>query len=351
MRAARWYGQRDIRVEEVDPRQPSAGEVRIRVDCAGICATDLHEYTHGPQFIPTVPHPRTGRSAPVTMGHEFTGVVDAVGADVKDFREGDRIVSEASLPCGNCAYCASGQYILCRNPAYLGFAWDGAFADSCTVPAAICHKIPDHLKSQDAVLIEPLASAMHAVRRGRVEVGQTVAIIGTGTIGLSTLLCARAAGATHVYTVDRVATKREKALAMGAAMAIDPSDGDPAEKIKEATNGKGVDVAFECVGSTNTVAIATRSTRVQGRTVVVGVSVEPQPFSFLDILLNEREICGTAGYFGEFEICMDLVADGRINAQPLITSRIELENIVSRGFEPFSSPENQNIKIVVNVGN
>lgn len=349
MRAARWYGRRDIRIEDVTSRPPSADEVRIRVDCAGICATDLHEYTHGPQFIPTSPHPRTGRSAPVTMGHEFTGVIDAVGKDVKDFKEGDRIVSEASLPCGHCVHCLKGEYILCREPAYLGFAWDGAFADTCTVPATICHKIPANLKSQDAVLIEPLASAMHAVRRGHVAVGNTVAIVGTGTIGLSTLLCVRAAGATHVYTVDKIATKRAKAIAMGADLAIDPGDGDPVQTILDVTAGRGVDVAFECVGSTNTVALATRCTRVHGRTVVVGVSVEPQPFSFLDTLLNEREICGTAGYFGEFEICMDLVADGRINAQPLITSRIGLEDIVSQGFEPFSSPQNENIKIVVNI--
>jgi (R,R)-butanediol dehydrogenase/meso-butanediol dehydrogenase/diacetyl reductase len=217
------------------------------------------------------------------------------------------------------------------------------------VPAAICHKLPAGLKNDDAVLIEPLASAMHAVRRGRVEVGQTVAIVGTGTIGLSTLLCARAAGATHVYTVDPIATKRKKALSMGASLALDPADGDVVAKIMDATNGRGVDVAFECVGSTNTVAIATRCTRVQGRTVVVGVSVEPQPFSFLDTLLNEREICGTAGYFGEFEICMDLVTDGRIDAQPLITSRIGLEDIVPHGFEPFSAPGNENIKILVNL--
>ena len=349
MRAARWYGRRDVRVEDVAPRPPASGEVRIRVDCAGICATDLHEYTHGPQFISTTPHPRTGRSAPVTMGHEFTGVVDGVGPDVAGFREGDRVVSEASLPCGRCVHCLKGEYILCREPAYLGFAWDGAFADACTVPAAICHKVPAQLKSTDAVLIEPLASAMHAVRRGRVAVGHTVAIVGTGTIGLSTLLCARAAGATHVYTVDKIASKRAKALAMGADLSLDSRDGDPVTKILDATNGQGVDVAFECVGTTNTVALATRCTRVQGRTVVVGVSVEPQPFSFLDTLLNEREMCGTAGYFGEFEICMDLVADGRINPQPLITASIDLEDIVPRGFEPFSSPDNENIKIVVNL--
>ncbi len=350
MRAARWYGRRDIRLDDVAPRPPAAGEVRIRVDCAGICATDLHEYTHGPQFIPTTPHPRTGRSAPVTMGHEFTGAIEAVGTGVKGFKEGDRIVSEASLPCGHCAHCVKGEFILCREPAYLGFAWDGAFADSCTVPADICHLVPAGLKSQDAVLIEPLASAMHAVRRGHVSVGNTVAIIGTGTIGLSTLLCARAAGATQVYTFDKVASKRAKAVALGATQAWDPGQDDPVEKIREATSGRGVDVAFECVGTTSTVALATRCTRVQGRTVVVGVSVEAQPFSFLDILLNERELCGTAGYFGEFEICMDLVADGRIDPQPLITSRIGLEDIVAKGFEPFSSPGNENVKIVVDIG-
>jgi (R,R)-butanediol dehydrogenase/meso-butanediol dehydrogenase/diacetyl reductase len=284
------------------------------------------------------------------MGHEFTGTIEAVGADVKGFKEGDRIVSEASLPCGRCAHCMKGEFILCREPAYLGFAWDGAFADSCTVPADICHLVPTGLKSQDAVLIEPLASAMHAVRRGNVSVGNTVAIVGTGTIGLSTLLCARAAGATHVYTFEKVPSKRAKALEMGATEAWDPGDGDPVDKIRDATHGKGVDVAFECVGTTLTVALATRCTKVHGRTVVIGVSVEEQPFSFLDILLNEREVCGTAGYFGEFEICMDLVADGRIKPQSLITANIALEEIVQKGFEPFSSPANENVKIVVNIG-
>lgn len=350
MRAARWHGRRDIRVEDVKPRPPSAGEVRIRVDCAGICATDLHEFTNGPQFIPTTPHRRTGRSAPITMGHEFTGTVDAVGRRVSDFREGDRVVCEASVPCGKCAHCLKGEYILCREPAYLGFAWDGAFAELCVVPETICHKVPDNLRSEDAVLIEPLASAMHAVRRGRVSVGETVVIIGSGTIGLSTLLCARAAGASSIFCVDPMEVKRQHALKMGATSALDPKHEDVVDVIKAATNGKGVDVAFECVGTTNTVSVASRCTRVHGRTVVVGVSVEPQAFSFLDILLNEREVIGTAGYFGEFEICMEMVADGRIQPQALITSRIGLEEIVPRGFEPFSQPNNENIKIVVDVG-
>ncbi len=200
MRAARWYGRRDIRLEDVAPRSPASGEVRIRVDCAGICATDLHEYTHGPQFIPTTPHPRTGRSAPVTMGHEFTGVIEAVGAEVTGFKEGDRIVSEASLPCGRCIHCAKGEYILCREPAYLGFAWDGAFADSCTVPAAICHQVPGNLKSQDAVLIEPLASAMHAVRRGRVMVGRHGCHRRNGNDwAIHTAVCTRSWGHPRLY--------------------------------------------------------------------------------------------------------------------------------------------------------
>lgn len=348
MRAARWYGRRDIRIEEVAPRTPSPNEVRVRVDYAGICATDLHEFTHGPQFIATTPHPRTGRCAPVTMGHEFTGVVAEAGRDVKHLKAGDRIVAEASLPCNECANCKRCEYILCRSAAYLGFAWDGAFADSCTLPASICHKIPDSLKSEDAVLIEPLASAMHAVRRGRLLTGETVAIVGTGTIGLSTLLCARAAGASRVFTVDRIAAKRAMAKKLGAEAALDPAEGDPVERILDLTDGRGVDLAFECIGTANTITTATRCTRPQGRTVVVGVCVEPQPFSFLDMLVNEREIIGTAGYLGEFPMCMALVADGRINVKPLVSQWIGLDDIVKSGFEAFASPENENIKIVVN---
>lgn len=346
MKAARWHGRRDIRIEEVAPRSPDANEVHIRVDYAGICATDLHEFTHGPQFIAVQPHPLTGRCAPITMGHEFTGTVLEVGSDVSHLKSGDRMVAEASLPCGTCPSCKKGEFILCRSAAYLGFAWDGAFADNCTVPAIICHKIPDKLSSEDAVMIEPLASAMHAVRRGRIGPGDTVAIIGTGTIGMSTLLCARAAGAMRIFTVDRILAKRKLAEQLGAEKAFDPSDGDVVQKILDASGG-GVDIAFECVGSTRTVEAAARCTRNQGRTVVVGVSVEPQPFSFLDILLHEREVVGTAGYFGEFPMCMQLVADGRISVRPLISAWIEIDDIVKKGFEPFSSPSNENIKIVV----
>ena len=346
MKAARWHGRRDIRIEEVSSRDPGPREVRVRVDFAGICATDLHEFTHGPQFIATTPHPLTGRCAPVTMGHEFTGSIVDAGSEVKNLRAGDRIVAEASLPCGVCAHCQKGEFILCRQAAYLGFAWDGAFADTCTLPAVVCHKVPDKLSSEDAVMIEPLASAMHAVRRGRILVGETVAIVGSGTIGLCTLLCARAAGASRVFTVDPIARKRKLALELGAELALDPADGDAAQKIAAATGG-GVDLSFECVGSARTVDLAVRSTRVHGRTVVVGVMTEAQPFSFLDMLLQEREIIGTVGYFGEFAMCMALVADGRINAKPLISATIGLEDIVARGFEPFASPDNANIKIVV----
>jgi (R,R)-butanediol dehydrogenase/meso-butanediol dehydrogenase/diacetyl reductase len=347
MKAARWYGPRDIRVEDVEPRVPNPGEVRIRVDYAGICATDLHEYTHGPQFIPTKPHPRTGCCAPVIMGHEFTGAVVEAAHGVDHLKLGDRIVAEASLPCFECDNCRRGEFILCRSAAYLGFAWDGAFAESCTVPAAICHKIPDNLSSEDAVLIEPLASGMHAIRRGRLLQGDSVAIIGTGTIGLCVLLCARAAGASHIFAVENIPGKRALARRLGAEEAIDPSATDPVERIRELTGGRGVDLAFECVGSMSTVSVATRSTRVQGRTVVVGVQVEERPFSFLDMLVNERELIGTAGYFGEFEMCMALVGDGRINVRPLVSAWINLNDIVKKGFETFALPDNENIKIVV----
>lgn len=164
---------------------------------------------------------------------------------------------------------------------------------------------------------------------------------------LSTLLCARAAGASRVFTLDRVKRKRELARSLGAEVALDPAEGDPRERILELTGGRGVDLAFECVGSSPTISLASRCTRVRGRTVVVGVCVEPQPFSFLDMLVNEREIIGTAGYCGEFEMCMSLVADGRINVQPLVSRWIGLDDIVREGFEPFSSADNENVKIVV----
>lgn len=180
MKAARWYGRQDVRLEDIAPCAPGPDHLQVRIQYAGICATDLHEYTHGPQFIPIAPHPLTGRCAPITMGHEFTGTIVAVGSDVRHLKPGDRIVAEASIPCRQCCYCRRREFILCRQAAYLGFAWDGAFAEFCTLPAVICHRVPDALQSADAVIIEPLASVLHAVRRGRWQPGDTAAIIGNG---------------------------------------------------------------------------------------------------------------------------------------------------------------------------
>ncbi len=346
MKAARWYGVRDVRVEEVPRPDPRAGELQVRVDYAGICASDFHEYSHGPILIPTKPHPLTGRCAPVTLGHEFTGTVVAVGDGVTRFKEGDRIVSESGVPCGHCPACYRGERILCREAAYLGFAADGAFAEHCNVLAVGCHKVPDQVSSFDAVIVEPLSVALHGVRQGQVRPGDTVAIVGSGTIGLCALLAARAGGASRIFALDKIAGKRALARQLGAEEAFDPAE-NVVERIQDATGGRGVDVAIECVGSTRAAALAVRCTRKKGRTVVIGYPVEEQPFSFLHVMLGEREVVGSAGFVDEFPMSLALLADGRINPRPLLTSQISLEDIVSKGFEVFNSPQNENIKIVV----
>ncbi|WP_456439059.1 2,3-butanediol dehydrogenase [Caldithrix abyssi] len=349
MKAIRWYDKEDVRLEDIPEPFPGKGEVKIKVEWCGICGTDLHEYEAGPIFIPTSPHPLTKKTPPVTLGHEFSGVIVEIGEGVSNWKKGDRVVVDACIVCGECYYCKNGMYHLCDKLGFNGLAADGGFAEYVIAPAYQLYKLDERMTFEEGALIEPIAVGVHAVRKSRFMEGDTAAVIGAGPIGLVTLQAVKAAGATKVYVLEVAEERKKFAEKLGADAVIDPTKENAGEKIKELTNGIGVNIAFECVGLEKTLTQAIEVTRKGGRIVVAGIFAGSFDghIPYNDIVIGEKEIIGTIAYKGDFKYAIDLVADGRINAKELITKRISLENIVDEGFEELRKHKDKHIKILV----
>ncbi len=350
MKAARWHGRRDVRVEDVPVPAPGEGEILLRVSFCGICGTDLEEYRHGPLVIPADrPHALTGRRAPLTMGHEFTGVVAALGPGVRGLREGDRVAPDIVLFCNACEFCRRHQYALCEKWATIGLHTDGGLAEYVTVPAFACARLPDSLSDAEAALIEPTECAVRAVNKAPPRLGDVVGILGGGPIGLLTLQVSRAAGAGAVILVEPRASRRALALELGAEAVLDPADPGWMEELRRLAGGLGPDVVFECAGRPDTASLAIRMARKGGRIVLIGLTGGEVPVDTLDLIVGEKTVIGTIQhhYDEDLPAAVRLLADGRVRGLPLVTARIPLAEVVRGGFEALTTPGQDHLKILV----
>lgn len=348
MKAAVWYGRKDVRVENVpEPPSPGPGEVKIKVDWCGICGSDLHEYDAGPIFIPTEePHPLTGIKAPLTLGHEFSGEVVAIGENVNGVKVGDRVAPDAAQHCGECYMCKVNRYSLCEKLAFTGLMSNGAFAEYVNVPAYTCFKLHPNLSGETGALVEPLAVGIHAIRQGKLLQGDSVTVVGAGTIGLVTIMAAKAAGASKIFSIEMAKDRKKYARDLGAIV-LDPTETDVAAEVKAQTNGEGTNVAVECIGKGITVNTCIQCVRRGGRVVIVGIFEKAGEINYNDLVFEEKELVGSLAYYGEFDAAIALLADGRINAEPLVTGKIKLEDIVEKGFEELLRNRESNVKILV----
>jgi (R,R)-butanediol dehydrogenase/meso-butanediol dehydrogenase/diacetyl reductase len=349
MKAAKWYGKKDIRVENVpEPAAPKAGEVKIKVAWCGICGSDLHEYVAGPIFIPTQPHPLTGAKAPLILGHEFTGTVVEVGAGVSTVKAGDLVAPDACQHCGVCEPCRTGNYNVCEKLAFTGLMADGAFAEYVNVPAELCYVLPPNFNPEAGALIEPLATGFKAVRKAGSIMGKTVAVLGAGTIGLGTLMCAKAAGAATVIAVEMSAARKKLAKECGADVILDPKECDVVAEIKKMTGGSGADVAFECIGNKLTGPLTIDVIRNCGKAIIVGIFEEPSSFNFFSLSATDKVVSGTLAYtIDDFAGVARMLASGQLKADPLITGKIKLDDLVAKGFDELVNNKDANIKIIV----
>ena len=298
-----------FRVADLPVPKPRDDQVVVRVECCGICGTDLHILAG--EFPPT-PYP-------ITPGHEFAGTVVARGADVRpDLPVGARVAVDPSLYCVYCRRCRAGRGNLCENWAAIGDTVSGAFAEFVAVPANNAHRLPDHLDAQYGAMDEPLACAVHGMRRLGPVVGEPVLVIGAGTMGLLMLQLLLLAGAGPVAVIDRVGERLEVARKLGAAQAVTDAAGLDDARFEAAVDATGVPEAIETA-----IGLLGRG----GRMLVFGVSpaeaaISVSPFRVYN---DELVITGSMAILRSFGQAVDLLASGAVDPRPLLSEPLPLD--------------------------
>jgi (R,R)-butanediol dehydrogenase/meso-butanediol dehydrogenase/diacetyl reductase len=351
MKAARWHNVNDIRVEDISAPVMSDNDVKIKVKWCGICGSDLHEYVAGPIFIPKdTPHPVTKEVAPIAMGHEYSGVVVETGKNVTNLKVGDRVVTEPLVFCDECHPCKNGDYNTCDNLGFQGLSgFGGGFSEYTTFSSALVHKIPENISFEVGALVEPIAVAYHSLKKGNFQKGQIAVVAGAGTIGLSTVKCLLAMGASQVIMVQRKSIRQQYALEAGVTAVLDPNEVDVVEEIKKLTNGHMADVAFETTGAESVFKLLLGCIHNQGTEVITSIWEGEVTYNLNSIVLTEKNVAGTICYKDEdFIEVIDLIAEGKINTDGLITKKIHLDDIVTEGFATLTGPEKKKqVKIIV----
>ena len=336
MRAATYTGNRQIEVVSAETQTPAAGEVTIRVAYNGICGTDLH-IVQG--------HMDARVTTPAVIGHEMSGVISAVSPDVDSLTVGQPVTVMPLRCCGECASCLAGHQHICQRLDFVGIDSPGALQEQWTVPASLVVPLPAGLSLEHAALVEPLAVAVHDVRRSRLAAGETAVVIGGGPIGQLIAVVDRATGA-EVILAEPDAARRAFAAMQGATV-VDPIEGDLAAVVEECTGGAGADVVFEVAGTRGTALDATRHARTRGRVVFVAIHPEPVPVDLHRIFWRELEVLGARVYEREdFERAVELLASGAVPADALITRVVPLDD-TAEAFDALLSASA--MKILVDV--
>ncbi|WP_344647183.1 2,3-butanediol dehydrogenase [Cryptosporangium japonicum] len=349
MKAAIFHDRKNITIDDVPAPELRPGAVAIDVAWCGICGTDLHEYLEGPIFIPSTghPHPLTGEAQPVTMGHEFSGTVTALGAGVTDLNVGDGVVVEPYVVCGDCELCAAGNYNLCTRMGFIGLAGGGGgLSEKVVVDQRWVHPVGD-IPLDQAALIEPLAVGHHAFVRSGARAGDVAFVGGAGPIGLLLAAVLKAEGLTVIISEPSVARKTMARTTGVADHVLDPATDDVVARVRELTGGAGADVAFECT-SVNAV-LDQLLDAVKPAGVVVNVSIwgAPATIDMQKVVLKEIDLRGTIAYVNDHPATIKLVQDGKVDLAPFITARIALDDLLDEGIDTLVNRNDTAVKILV----
>lgn len=328
---------------------PSLGphDVKVRIKAVGICGSDVHHF-------------KTMRCAnfivkkPMVIGHECAGIIEEVGSEVKNLVAGDRVALEPGISCNRCSLCRNGQYNLCREMKFFGSPpTNGSLANQVVHPSNLCFKLPDNVSLEEGAMCEPLSVGIHACRRANVGPETNVLIMGSGPIGLVTMLAARAFGAPRIVLVDVDDQRLAIAKDLGADDIIRVSTNiqDLDEEVAkiQSTMVTGVDVSFDCVGFNKTMSTALNATRAGGKVCLVGLAQSEMTVPLTPAAAREVDIVGIFRYRNTWPLCLEFLRSGKIDVKPLITHRFTFsQKDVEEAFETSARGGNA-IKVMFNL--
>ncbi|MFE7132169.1 zinc-binding dehydrogenase [Streptomyces sp. NPDC057638] len=322
MRAQRFYADtRKFTVEDVPVPEPGPGEVLVKIAYCGICHSDL-------SLISGVV---ASQLPVVTQGHEASGVISGIGPDVRGWNVGDRVVVAAGRYCGACPFCREGNLMSCARIELMAFAYDGGWAEYTVSRASGLTRVPDNVPlDQAAILADAVATPFGAIQHtARVRVGESVGVWGIGGLGTHIVQLARLAGAAPILAVDPKPSARERALELGADLALDPARSDFADQVAALTGGKLLTTAFDAVGLNATVTQALRSVSVGGQTVVVGLSDQEATVGTTTAFgFSRKRLLGHLGYQeSDIATLAALVSLGRVDLSRSISAVVSLEDV------------------------
>jgi 2-desacetyl-2-hydroxyethyl bacteriochlorophyllide A dehydrogenase len=344
MKAARLIGERQLKLMDIDRPVIGGREVLIKVSYAGICGTDYAIYSGESSFI------KNGMIRfPLTLGHEWSGIVEEIGSKVQNLKLGDRVVGDAGVSCGVCYECLCGRYIYCKKLRAVGTinAWDGAYAEYILMPERHAYKIPECVSLEEAALVEPAATALYSVKRGEVKPGDVVVIQGTGPIGLSAVQMAKILGASCVILSGRKDFKLDIGRRMGADFTVNIMKENLKDKVMEITGDNGADVIIEASGSVEALKFSLEIIK-SGGTISVVAFYENQlsGFDIDNFVFKDVKLVAVSGSPCLSVIVMELMKFKKIDLMPLITHRYRFDEIVSV-MDTMKNDTDKKIKIML----
>lgn len=334
-------GKQKLEWVERDIPQPGNGELQIKLEYVGVCGSDLHFYQEGQLANWTL-------DGPLALGHEPGGIVTAIGEGVEGFEIGDRVSVEPAVPCGHCDDCRQGHYNLCKNIKMLAIPGerDGANAEYFTNDASMCYKLPENMSTLEGAMIEPLAVGMHATELSNAKVGETAIVLGSGCIGLCTIMSLKARGVSEIYVADVMDKRLEKALEVGATRVFN-STRESIEEFAKTLPGGGADQVYECAGNRVTTLQSCKLIKRAGKVTLVGVSAEP--ILELDIAtLNAMEgvIYSVYRYRNMWPKAIAAVSSGKIPVKDIVSHEFDFKDCIE-AIEYSLNHKDEVIKAVV----
>ncbi len=309
----------EIVMKDLPKPVPKDNEVLVKIKDIGICGSDIHYYESGRigDFVVT---------KPIILGHESAGIVEEVGKDVKNLKPGDRVTLEPGYTCGKCEYCMSGRYNLCPDVVFMATPpYDGAFCEYVAWPAHMAFKLPDNMSYMEGALVEPLSVGLHAADMADAKLGQTAVVLGSGCIGLCTLMSLKARGVTKIYIADVIQKRLDKAKSLGATEVINAAEKDTVEEIMRLTDGKGCDLVFETAGSRITTQQTPYLVKIGGKIVLVGMAPNPKlEYDFAPLSNKEVTIQTIFRYRNKYPMAIQAISSGKIPIKEIATDFFDL---------------------------